>query len=130
MEQDILAAADRLVAAFASHDRDAYFAAFAPEATFIFYNLDRILKSRAEYEAEWALWERRDGFRVLACRSSDRSVQCIGDVGIFTHTVSTDVRFSAEVLTNRERETIVFARDGNSGWRAVHEHLSALPQAA
>lgn len=124
-ESNVLAAADALVGAFARHDRDAYFAAFAPEATFLFYNLDRPLDDRAAYEAEWALWERRDSFRVLGCRSKQRRVQLVGDVAIFTHAVETDVSVAGETVTNNERETIVFSRDGDGRWLAVHEHLSA-----
>ncbi|WP_026618689.1 ketosteroid isomerase-like protein [Ensifer sp. WSM1721] len=124
--QAVLAAADRLVAAFARHDSPAYFAAFAPAATFVFHNLDRPLLSRAEYEAEWALWEERDGFRVLACRSSDRHVQMLGDVAIFTHRVETELEFAGEPTTTKERETIVFERTPAGEWRAVHEHLSPL----
>ena len=78
LEDAVLAAADHLVDAFSSHDRERYFAAFAPEATFIFHNLDRVLKNRAEYEAEWQLWESRDGFRVKGCLSSGRNVQIAG----------------------------------------------------
>jgi ketosteroid isomerase-like protein len=121
----VLDAANALVGAFGRHDREAYFAAFAPDATFLFYNLDRTLADRAAYEAEWALWETRDGFRVLGCRSTDRRVQLIGDVAIFTHAVETDVSIGGETLTNNERETIVFARDPAGRWLAVHEHLSA-----
>lgn len=124
-EATVLAAADALVAAFARHDRTAYFAAFAPEATFLFYNLDRPLDSRAAYEAEWALWEERDGFRVRTCRSSDRKVQLIGTVAIFTHAVETEVSVGGETVTNNERETIIFSRDPAGRWLAVHEHLSA-----
>lgn len=122
----VLAAADQLVAAFGRHDTQSYFAAFAPDASFIFHNLDRILKSRAEYEAEWALWESRDGFRVLGCRSSDRSVQMAGDVAVFTHMVATDVSIAGEAFVNLERETIVFRRSAAGGWLAFHEHLSTL----
>ena len=125
MESSVLAAADALVDAFSRHDRDAYFAAFAPEASFLFYNLDRRLDSRAAYEAEWALWEERDGFRVLACRSSDRRVQFAGEVAIFTHAVETELSVSGETVTNNERETIVFSRDAAGRWLAVHEHLSS-----
>ena len=125
MESAVLAAADTLVDAFSRHDRDAYFAAFSPEASFLFYNLDRRLDSRAAYEAEWALWEKRDGFRVLACRSSDRRVQLAGDVAIFTHAVETELSVGGETVTNNERETIVFSRDAAGRWLAVHEHLSA-----
>lgn len=121
----VLSAADALVGAFSRHDRAAYFEAFAPEATFLFYNLDRTLADRAAYEAEWALWEERDGFRVLGCRSTDRRVQLVGDVAIFTHAVETDVSVGGETVTNNERETIVFARNNAGRWLAVHEHLSA-----
>ncbi|CAN7386740.1 nuclear transport factor 2 family protein [Rhizobium sp. LjRoot30] len=125
MQDEILGAARQLIDAFARHDRDAYFSAFAPEATFIFHNLDRTLKSRAEYEAEWALWESRDGFRVRGCRSSEQQLQMVGETGIFTHAVSTDVAFGDDEVTTQERETIVFARNGAGEWKAVHEHLSA-----
>ncbi|QRM57285.1 nuclear transport factor 2 family protein [Sinorhizobium sp. BG8] len=120
----VLAAADTLVSAFARHDRDAYFSAFATDATFVFHNLDRTLASRAEYEAEWRVWEERDGFRVLGCRSSERRVQLAGDAAIFTHAVETELSLGGEMLTNRERETIVFSRDEKGLWMAVHEHLS------
>ncbi|MCJ8054849.1 nuclear transport factor 2 family protein [Shinella curvata] len=125
MESTVLAAADALVGAFSRHDRNAYFAAFAPEATFLFHNLDHTLNDRAAYEAVWALWEEQDGFRVLACRSTDRKVQLVGDVAIFTHSVETDVSVGGETVKNNERETIVFARNTAGRWLAVHEHLSA-----
>lgn len=124
-KQAVLAAADRLVDAFGQHDREAYFAAFSPQASFIFHNLDRRLASRAEYEAEWRLWESRDGFRVLSCVSTDRDVQLLGDVAIFTHAVRTELRFGDSATTSDERETIVFARSAAGTWIAIHEHLSA-----
>ena len=123
----VLAAADRLVDAFARHDTEAYFAAFAPDASFIFHNLDRVLTSRDAYRAEWKLWEGRDGFRVKSCRSSERHVRLSGDAAIFTHTVETTVEFGEEPVTSVERETIVFERSGDGSWLAVHEHLSKLP---
>ena len=126
-QDEVLAAADRLIAAFGRHDVTAYFAAFAPEASFIFYNLDSTLENRAAYEDEWALWESRDGFRVLGCRSTDRTVQIAGDTAIFTHTVETDVAFAEQKSTNHERETIVFSRQQDGQWLAIHEHLSAKP---
>ena len=122
----MLAAADGLVAAFAQHDRVAYFSAFAPNATFIFHTLNRPLLSRAEYEAEWSLWEKRDGFRVRACRSSVRLVQVIGNVAVFTHRVDTELEFNGKPATADERETIVFQRESSGEWIAVHEHLSRL----
>jgi len=123
----VLAAADALVAAFGRHDAKAYFDAFAPSATFIFYNLDRTLSDRAEYEAEWALWENRDGFRVKSCRSTDRKVQIVGEAAIFTHAVETELTIAGDTLTNHERETIVFVLQPDGRWLAVHEHLSQLP---
>ncbi|MBD9648293.1 nuclear transport factor 2 family protein [Ensifer sp. PDNC004] len=124
LEQAVLQAADRLVSAFARHDREAYFSAFAPDATFIFHTLDRPLLSRAAYEAEWSQWEERDGFRVRACRSSERHVQAVGDVAVFTHRVETELEFNGEPARADERETIVFRRGSSGNWIAVHEHLS------
>lgn len=126
-QQSVLAAAADLVEAFGRHDTDAYFATFAPDATFLFHNLDRVLKGRQDYREEWALWERRDGFRVRGCRSSDQSVQIAGEVAVFIHTIETDITSGGEDVTSRERETIVFRRQGD-GWIAFHEHLSVLPQ--
>ena len=126
-EGAVLAAAAQLVDAFSRHDTDAYFDAFAADASFIFHNLDRVLTSRDAYRAEWRLWEERDSFRVLGCRSSDRNVQIAGDVAVFTHAVETDVSVCGDALTNRERETIVFRREGEN-WIAFHEHLSVLPE--
>jgi len=123
----VLAAADTLVASFGRHDTKAYFDAFSPTATFVFYNLDRTLLSRAEYQAEWELWETRDGFNVRACQSSDRNLQLLGEVAIFTHSVETELAMGGETMTNHERETIVFARQNDGRWLAVHEHLSATP---
>ena len=127
-EADVLGAANSLVDAFSRHDRDAYFAAFAPTATFIFYNLDRTLNSRAEYEAEWHLWERRDGFHVVKCISTGQQIQLHGDVAVFTHNVDTDIRFGDDTITNYERETIVFEKSPAGSWLAVHEHLSPQPR--
>ncbi|OLP72234.1 DUF4440 domain-containing protein, partial [Salmonella enterica subsp. enterica serovar Javiana] len=123
-DQEVLAAADALVSAFASGDSAAYFACFAPEATFVFHTTPQRLGSRAEYEALWAQWVEEDGFAVVSCASSDQVVQVLGpDVAVFAHDVATvvDVAGAREELA--ERETIVFVRrDG--AWVAVHEHLS------
>lgn len=128
-EAAVMSAADALIDAFARHDRQAYFDAFAPEATFVFYNLDRSLDNRAAYEAEWSLWEERDGFCVHACHSTYRKIQVLGDVAIFTHAVQTELALCGEKVTNRERETIVFSRASTGRWLAVHEHLSPIPPA-
>jgi ketosteroid isomerase-like protein len=128
MTEQVLAAAGRLVDAFGRHDTAAYFAAFGPDASFVFHSHPEPLRSRAAYEELWATWE-RDGFRVLSCSSSEQTVQDLGDVAVFTHRVATRVRPGGpESLEEAldERETIVFVRDGD-GWLAVHEHLSPVP---
>lgn len=125
---DVLLAADRLVAAFAATDTDAYFGCFAPEATFVFYPEPARLGDRAEYEQLWASWL-EGGWRVETCTSSDRLVQVYGDTAIFTHTVDTVVSVEGEHTATRERETIVFVQDGDR-LLAVHEHLSSAPDSA
>lgn len=120
--ESVLTAADRLVGAFGSHDVEAYFAAFRPDATFTFYTHPVPLRSRAAYEDLWRSWE-ADGFRVLSCASSDRHVQELGDVAVFTHRVATRAVLDGAEQDLDERETIVFVRSA-SGWLAVHEHLS------
>jgi ketosteroid isomerase-like protein len=123
---EILAAARRLVEAFGAHRRAEYFACFAPDATFVFYTTPMVLGSRAAYEAEFTRWE-EDGFRVLGCDSSDQLVQVIGDVAVFTHRVSTRAMSGGEAVTSDERETIVFRRETDGLWLAIHEHLSPTP---
>jgi hypothetical protein len=144
---EVLAAAATCVRAFGAHDTTAYFACFDPAATFLFHTTDRLLGSRAEYEAEWASWE-AEGFRVLSCGSSEQRVDLIesigalgtdgpagpvgalGSVAVFTHRVRTEVRpaTGADPEVTHERETIVWRR-GPDGWLAVHEHLSPDPAA-
>jgi ketosteroid isomerase-like protein len=127
-ERQVLAAADALIEAFARHDRDAYFASFASNASFVFHHVDTPLRTRADYEALWRDWEREQGFAVLGCESRDRDVQVLGDTAVFTHSVRTQLRTVAGADTLNERETIVFARAGHR-WLAVHEHLSPMPVA-
>lgn len=122
MTASVLEAADSLVEAFGSHDVVGYFAAFSPDATFVFYTHPEPLRSRVAYEDLWRTWE-ADGFRVLSCASSDRHVQDLGDVAVFSHRVHTRVVLDGTEQDLDERETIVFAL-GPSGWIAVHEHLS------
>lgn len=123
VEAQVLAAAAALVAAFRAHDTERYFAAFSTDATFLFHSAPRPLGSRAEYEAEWRTWE-AEGFKVLDCRSYDAQVHVVcEDLAVFTHRVRTRLSGVEEEL--RERESIVFHRDGDGCWLAVHEHLSA-----
>lgn len=119
-------AAAHCIAAFSRHDTIAYFAAFAPSATFIFHNTEQMIRSRQEYEVLWATWE-AEGFHVLGCTSLGGSVQMLNDdVGIFTHAVRTTLADGDGTVKTGERETIVFQRfDGI--WLGVHEHLSIDP---
>lgn len=118
-------AVDALVGAFAAHDTDTYFAAFAEDASFVFHNHPERLTSRAQYRAVWNSWE-QDGFRVLGCRSLEPMLTPVGDgVVVFTHRVRTLLDGAADEL--RERETIVLHREADGRWLAVHEHLSIDP---
>jgi len=123
-QKAVLEAAAKIVADFGSHSTEAYFAGFAPSATFIFYTHTERLNNRAEYESLWAKWENEDGFKVHGCTSRDQLVQLLGtDAAVFTHLVESQVEFAGEVSTVNERETIVFELVGGA-WLAVHEHLS------
>jgi ketosteroid isomerase-like protein len=123
-QAEALQAAADLVARFGAHDVQAYFAAFAPDATFIFHSTPEILYSRDAYEELWHTWETRDKFRVLSCRSTEPRVTVHGETAIFTHRVETRLAFGPDETTANERETIVFRRQENGGWLAIHEHLS------
>jgi len=126
--EQVLAAAAACVRAFGAHDTAAYFACFHPSATFLFHGTDRLLGSRAAYEAEWAAW-RADGFGVLSCRSSEQQVDVWGATAVLTHRVRTEVRPAdgAAVEVQHERETIVFRQEPDGRWLGVHEHLSVDP---
>lgn len=128
--QEVLDAAAKIVADFGAHDTAAYFAGFAPSATFMFYTHTERLNSRAEYETLWAQWEANDGFKVHGCKSSNQKVQLLGAASpngpsgaVFSHLVESSIEFGGEVSTIHERETIVFEKHSD-GWVAVHEHLS------
>ncbi|MGW4338675.1 nuclear transport factor 2 family protein, partial [Rhodococcus koreensis] len=70
---DVQDAIDALIRAFGEHDTTAYFSSFSPDATFVFYTHPEPLPSREAYRDLWTEWE-SDGFRVLACRSSEQNV--------------------------------------------------------
>lgn len=121
-QDEVLAAARDLVTAFGRTDTAAYFAAFAPEATFVFHTEPHRLEERAEYEALWKSWLAED-WSVLSCESTGARVQLCGTSAVFSHNVRTTVRAGEDVTTTYERETIIFARAGDR-ILAVHEHLS------
>lgn len=121
---EVVQAADEIIAAFAATDGARYFSRFAPSATFLFHTEPRRLDDRAAYERLWDGWI-REGWRVVSCTSSEPLVQLHRGVAIFTHTVDTTVQTVEGEESYRERETIVFAVD-DAGLLAVHEHLSPL----
>ena len=122
------AAASAIVDAFAATDGDRYFAAFAPDASFVFHSEPARLDDRAAYERLWAEWV-EGGWRVVSCTSSDRHVQSFPGGAVFSHSVDTSVETPDGGESYRERETIVFRADGDA-LVAVHEHLSPMPAAA
>lgn len=117
-----LEALDDLVAAFASSDEDAYFAWMHPDATFVLPGSPRF-GSREEYRTAWRSWVADDGFRVLACTSTDQQLQWVGETPVLTHHVTTTVATHEGEATTQERETVVLTRDGDR-WLVAHEHLS------
>lgn len=127
-QENVLNAAAELVAAFARNDREAYFAAFSRDASFVFYTLPQPLLSRDAYQVLWDQWRAEDGFEVLACTSSNAFVSLQGDVALFIHDVATELRMQGEQHFSQERETIVFRRQQQGHWLACHEHLSAMPE--
>ena len=129
-EHSVLERAASLVEAFSRHDPEAYFAHFAPRASFIFYTHPDVLHSRAEWEQLWSTWESESGFRVHSCHSHDAVVSmCGSEVAVFSHTVESQIEMDGQVDTVWERETIVFQLiDGV--WMAVHEHLSPWESAS
>ncbi len=121
-QEEVLAAAARLVAAFGASDGRRYFGCFAPGASFVFHNVPGWLPDRGAYERLWQEWE-ADGFRVEQCRSLEPAVTLTGpDTAVFTHRVRTRMAGTTGELA--ERETIVFQHSPDGGWLAVHEHLS------
>lgn len=124
-EASALAAVDAIIADFGNHRTGAYFAGFAPEATFVFHTTPERVESRAGYEALWAEWESTAGFRVRGCLSTNRRIQVFGEVAVFSHDVETILETDGTAETVFERESIVLQRrDGV--WLGVHEHLSAV----
>lgn len=128
-EGEVLEAAARIVDAFAATDTERYFSAFAPESSFIFHTEQHQLRSREAYEQLWADWV-SDGWSVVSCTSSNQQVTVFPGGAVFSHEVATTARTRDGDESYRERETIVFRRDGNDRLIAIHEHLSPTPASA
>lgn len=120
----VLAAADAIIDAFRATETEAYFAGFAPDASFIFHPEPARLDSRADYEALWAGWV-ATGWRVTSCASTDRLVQVFPGGAVFSHTVATSVDSAEGADSYLERESIVFTVGDDGSLVAIHEHLSA-----
>jgi ketosteroid isomerase-like protein len=127
-ENEVAAAARKLVDAFGSGDTGKYFACFAPEATFLFHSEAGRLESREQYEKLWRGWL-DEGWRVVDCASTNSRIQLAGSSAVFMHDVETTIDVNGTRETLRERETIVFAKAANGELLAVHEHLSPAPAA-
>ena len=117
---------ERLVAAFGDGRLDDYFACFADDATFVFHG-ERWLGSLEEYRAEWDRWVLEDDLAVLACETEVLKIQMLGNSAVLAHSVETRQRTEGREGTVHERETIVFAKQPDGRWLAVHEHLSPQP---
>jgi ketosteroid isomerase-like protein len=125
---EVRRAAAALVAAFGRGDMEAYFGGFTADATFLFHSTDALLPSAADYRSEWTRWEDEQDYGVLDCRTSDTDVRLHGeDTAVLTHRVRTTVTASGATSVLHERETIVFRRQDDGRWLAVHEHLSPAP---
>ena len=126
-EAEVRTAAAVLVDAFGRNDLDAYFTCFRPDATFLFHTADRLLTSTEDYRRLWDEWVREDDFRIVDCATTATHVQEYGGWAVLTHTVRTTVSTGGSEDVLRERETIVFCREDDGRWLAVHEHLSPAP---
>jgi ketosteroid isomerase-like protein len=124
VEQEVLAAAEALVADYGAGRVDAYFERLDPEAVFIFYTAPRRLESREAYRTTWDRWVAEDGLRVLECKASNQVVQGLGpNAAVLSHDVVTTLATNDGEETVHERESIVFVRR-DRGWQVLHEHLS------
>ena len=81
--------------------------------------------SRDEYRTLVRTWKDEHSFRVLSAKSHDPDVHVFEDTAIFTHRVTTIQMWDGEESTLQERESIVFQRQGEGGWLAIHEHLAS-----
>ncbi|XVX19578.1 nuclear transport factor 2 family protein [Actinomycetota bacterium] len=121
----VKAAAAAVVDAFAQTDTEAYFAAFDERASFVFHPEREILPSRAAYEALWKSWL-DSGWRVVACDSRNGAVTPFEGGAVFTHEVHTITDSPEGREEYDERESIIFAFDGEH-LLGIHEHLSPAP---
>lgn len=125
-EAAVHAAATALIKAFGSMDTDAYFGAFAPNASFIFHTEPDRVASTTDYRNLWAGWV-ADGWRVQGCTSTNQLIQLAGPTAVFTHDIETLISVNGTPERLTERETIIFAATADGAITAIHEHLSPAP---
>ena len=122
--EEVRAEVERLMEAFSTGNEDGYFDCFHPDATFFFHGQD-LIGSREDYRAAVRSWKAEHGFRVLAAESRDADIRVFRDTAILTQRVTTTQMWDDEESTLHERESIVFQRQRDGGWLAIHEHLSS-----
>lgn len=125
MENEVLEAYERLVSAF-REGRDKL-GSFAGEATIV--DGGRWFGSLADYRAAWEAWVERIGHLPVPDSVETRvmSLQMLGDAAVLVHSIESRERTDAGEETEREVETIVFAREPDGRWLIVHQHLSSQP---
>ena len=84
-------AASDIVRGLRRNRRQRYFAAFAPDATFVFHTEPARLDDRATYEPSGPSWV-DGGWRVTSCTSSDQLAEPFPGGAVFSHSVDTTRR--------------------------------------
>jgi hypothetical protein len=121
---EVRAAAERLMEAFSTGTRTATSAASIRMPRSLFHGVEPI-GSRDEYRALVRTWKDEHGFQVLSPTSHDPDVRVFDDTAILTHGVTTVQMWDGEESNLHERGSIVFQRQGEGRWLAIHEYLSA-----
>ena len=122
---EVRAAADRLMEAFSTGDEQGYFDCFHPDATFLVPRRGSRSVLGPEYRALARTWKDEHGFRVLSSTSHDADIRVFEDTAILTHRVTTTQLWDGEETALHERESIVYQRQDDGAWLAIHEHLSS-----
>jgi uncharacterized protein (TIGR02246 family) len=124
MENQVLEAYERLVAAFREGRWDDKFACFAPEATVV--DGEQWFGSSDEYRSAWERWAagQQNGSAILSVDTSVMKLHMLGDVAVLVHSIHMRQRTDEGEETAHERETIVFAKQSDGRWLVVHQHLS------
>ena len=124
MDSDaVLATYEQLVASFREGRWDEKFTYFAPDATIV--DGGRFFGSLDEYRSAWDRWaaQHHELPVPVSVETTVLQLQTFGDVAVLTHAIeSREALDSTE--TEREIETIVFAKRPEDPWRIVHQHIA------